>query len=345
MEIRTLTLKDIPAAKQLWMEAFGDSEAFVRFYFENKFDLKNSLGAFDADRLAGDLTMQEMTLRLRGADFKTGFLAGCATRRDYRNQGIMRALLYAQMARMRKAGYALCHLHPFLHAFYRKFGWETVSFMREGLLRPPMPQTPLHENDFSLDALWEMYRRFMTRVEGCFLRSRREMELRIGEHVNDGGKVICHGGGYALYFVFENEVEVIELVWTKGGAADVVAPLGAYRRPVRVTLPDFIAGGIPGKTLEYTMMRVVNVKRLFESLHFPGACFDVRVHDDFCKWNNVAFSVDYRGERVQIRETKKPEAEIDVQTLSQLVAGKETKNAGYLEEIFTRQRTCFFNTY
>lgn len=345
MEIRTLTEQDIPAAKQLWMDAFGDSGAFVRFYFEKKFDLKNSLGAFDEGDLAGDLTMQEMTVRLRCAELKTGFLAGCATRSDYRNRGIMRTLLHAQMEKMNEEGYALCHLHPFLHAFYRKFGWETVSFMNERSLRLPLPEKPLHENDFSTDALLEKYRCFMASAEGCFLRSGREMEIRVGEHVNDGGKVLCKEEGYALYFVSQTELEVIELVWIKGRPGEVIAPLGTYGLPVRFNVPDYYTGGAEGKTIEYTMMRVVNAKRLFENLHFPGAYFSVCVRDDFCEWNNVSLLVDCREGKTRICETQTADFEVDVRTLSQLVAGKTPENAGKLKEIFTGQKTCFFNTY
>jgi predicted acetyltransferase len=347
MEIRALTTGDIPAAKQLWMDAFGDSEAFVRFYFENKFTQEGSLGAFDEGRLAGDLTRQDMTVRIRGALLRTGFLAGCATRREYRNRGVMRDLLRAEMARMNEEGYALCHLHPFLHAFYRKFGWETVSFMRESAVRPVPPDAPPKENVFVLDDLLRMYRAFTQRADGCFERSRRAMEIRVGEHMNDGGKVIAGSGGYALYFVGGREVEVIELVFLGDSPGEVVAPLGAYRRPVRFFTPDYAGRGLEGKTAEYTMMRVVNAKRLLESLRLSNETVTLRIHDDFCPWNNGALAVNGRAEPAQVREIPgaTADATIDIRDLARLAAGKGSGRGGIPGEIFTRQKTCFFNTY
>lgn len=347
MEIRALTAEDLPEAKQLWMDAFGDSDAFVRFYFENKFDLVHSLGAFDAGRLAGDLTMQNMTVRMRGARIRTGFLAGCATRTEYRNRGVMRELLRTQLARMDEAGYALCHLHPFLHAFYRKFGWETVSFMREGTVRLPVPETPPLENDFDPDALWKIYRTFTERADGCFERSRRDMQVRIGEHLNDGGKVIAVCGGYALYFISEREVEVIELVWTDAPPRGVIAPLGAYKKPVRFFVPDFDSGGMKGETAEYTMMRIVNAKRLLFCLRLRDVSFTVRIHDDFCPWNNLSLAVDCHGGQIQARAYtgRGVDAEMDIRDLARLAAGKADGSSGPLRQIFTRQKTFFFNTY
>jgi predicted acetyltransferase len=347
MEIRALIADDIPAAKQLWMDAFGDSEAFVRFYFENKFDPGRSLGAFDAGRMAGDLTMQDMTVRMRGARMKTGFLAGCATRPEYRNRGVMRELLRAQMARMNEDGYALCHLHPFLHAFYRKFGWETVSFMREGTVRPAAPASPPRENVFDPGELWRLYRAFAGRADGCFERSRRDMEIRVGEHMNDGGKVVAQKGGYALYFVSEREVEVIELVWTEAPPGAVIAPLGAYGRPVRFFVPDFDDGGMKGGRVEYTMMRIVNAKRLLLSLRLGDVSFTLRVRDDFCGWNDITLAVDCRGGYTRVREAAGAgaDADADIRDLARLAAGKTEGISGPLSKIFTCQKTCFFNTY
>ncbi len=346
MEIRALTTGDIPLAKQLWTDAFGDSDSFVRFYFENKFTFKGSLGAFDGGRLAGDLTMQDMTVRMRGELLRTGFLAGCATREEYRYRGVMRDLLRAQMQRMNEEGYPLCHLHPFLHAFYRKFGWETVSFMREAATLPA-PSAPPEENVFNLDTLLRMYREFIARADGCFERSRREMEIRVAEHLNDGGKVIAGKEGYALYFVWEREIEVIELVFLDASPYEVIAPLGAYRKPVRFLTPDYMGRDPEGRIVEYTMMRVVNAKKLLRSLRLSGGPVTLRIHDDFCPWNNITLAVDGGAEHARVRETpgEGADAEIDIRDLARLTAGKVLSGDGILEEIFIRQKTCFFNAY
>jgi|GEM_PF-1089790 len=347
MDIRRLEKKDIPAAKKLWTDAFGDSEAFVRFYFENKFTLEGSLGAFDGPMLAGDLTLQDMGVRIRGSLLRTGFLAGCATREDYRNRGVMRELLKVQMEKMNSAGYTLCHLHPFLHSFYRKFGWETVSYMREVTAQLPVPEKPPAENAFSTNDLLRMYESFTARADGSFKRTPREMEIRIGEHVNDGGKVIAADGGYALYFIYGREIEVIELVYPDGSPDDVIAPLGAYKRPVRYLVPDFLDEGAAGSAAEYTMMRVVNARRLLGNIHLPDSSFTIRIRDGFCVWNDEKLAVDCRGGKVRVRTYDGAETDIEtgIGELAILAARGGEDMSQTAAGIFPRQKTFFFNTY
>jgi len=348
MEIRKLNNSDIPAAKQLWMDAFGDSEAFVRFYFEHKFDLEFSMGAFDSGIMAGDLTMQNMTVRMRGSLWKTGFLAGCATRKDYRNRGVMKKLLYAQLAEMNEQGYALCHLHPFLHDFYRKFGWETVSFMKEARILPAGGGKAFLNSKFDPGDLWEMYLVFMQHADGNFLRSKEEMRIRIDEHLNDGGKIIAGSGGYAFYFVDSHELEVIELVWTTQSPQELLSPLGTYGVPVHCFLPDYVTSDLPGVISEYTMMRIVNAENLFARLQIDqDISFTLCIRDDFCEWNNRKFVLDFRKGKKSVRayEGSAVDTEIDIGDLARLAAGKTEGTFGLLEKLFVPQKTCFFNTY
>ncbi|MEI6101587.1 MAG: GNAT family N-acetyltransferase, partial [Eubacteriales bacterium] len=277
MVLRKLTHGDIPAAKHLWMEAFGDSEEFVRYYFANKLKLKNTMGAFIKGELVGDITMQEMIVHLRGADIQTGFLAGCATRQEFRNQHIMQQLLFAQMRAMDRNGYAICHLHPFLHAFYRKFGWETVSYMRQEIKKPQKNtrnSNNTKENLSDFDTIYKLYMMFCNRADGYFQRTPQDMAIRLQEHEIDGGGFMATQGAYALFFEQQGMLDVIEFVWREQqDKEELLALLAETGSTVQFYTPDYAGEGTAPK--EYTMMRVVNVVRLLEKLPLADCRFTI----------------------------------------------------------------------
>lgn len=349
MVLRRLKREDIPAAKNLWTEAFGDSEEFVRYYFANKLKLKNTMGAFIKDELVGDITMQEMLVHMRGADLKTGFLAGCATREAYRNQGVMQKLLFAQMQAMDKGGYAICHLHPFLHAFYRKFGWETVSYMRSGIKEKKDHTGKIKiskETPPDFDRIYNMYSDFCKKAEGYFIRTPQDMYIRMQEHATDGGGILVTDGAYVLYFEQKDKLEVIEFVWRDERARtemlDILIRIGLE---VKYYTPDYAE--CEGELEEYTMMRVVNARRLLENLPLRDCRFTIEVHDEFLPWNNVSFVCTYTGGHAETAPYSGFAADVqaDVRDLAQLSAGKTVQLPGVANEIFEKQRTIFFNTY
>lgn len=348
MVFRKLQECDISDAKQLWMESFGDSEDFVHFYFQNKFKLENSMGAFIKNTLVGDITMQEYNIMLRNSVQKTGFLAGCATNPEFRNQGIMRGLLLEQLAEMNKNGFALCHLHPFLHAFYRKFGWETVSYMYKVVSKENFVETYAKENVIHYDKLIVLYKSFVDKFDGYFLRSPEEMSLRIGEHINDGGKVLSTEGGYAVYFVLGDKVDVIEMVAADdSNLQELLSMLAGYGLPVGYYVPDTAALQKTGVLEEYTMMRIVNAKKLFQNIRMPDARFTIEIQDDFCEWNNTSLLVEYKDGAANVNDYtgKNADARVDIRELGRLAAGKNTGKNSFLNGYFTDQKTCFFNTY
>lgn len=349
MVLRRLTREDIPAAKHLWAEAFGDSEEFVRYYFANKMKLKNTMGAFIKDELVGDITMQEMLVHMRGANLRTGFLAGCATREANRNQGVMQRLLFAQMRAMDRAGYAICHLHPFLHAFYRKFGWETVSYMHRGIQtgqNNTVNEKLSKEKPPDFDKIYKMYCNFCSKADGYFVRSHEDMYIRLQEHAIDGGGVLETDGAYALFFEMEDGLEVIEFAWRKKeDKAELLEILAQTGLEARYYTPDY--EDADGETEEYTMMRVVNARRLLESLPLPDCKFSIEVHDEFLPWNNISLVCQYMGERTEIALYSGSAADVqaDIRVLARLAAGKPMQLPGPANEIFKTQRTIFFNTY
>ena len=101
MIIRKLEKSDECQAKELWKSCFGDSDAFIDAYFKNKVDYNHSLGMFIGDELVCDLFMLDVDFVYNGKSYKSGFLAGCATKKEYRHRGYMKTLLMRQLEIMK----------------------------------------------------------------------------------------------------------------------------------------------------------------------------------------------------------------------------------------------------
>ena len=256
-----LRAEDIPAAKALWKICFGDSDQYIDFFFERKFIPCNSLGLFLDGRLAADLFMQEKTLVLQGCNLRTGFLAGCATHPDFQKKGYMRKLLQRELEVMCQQGYALCALHPFLHAFYRKFGWETASYMVRVALPAAKPASAvILQDDVDCAHLLSMYQRYMLDAQGYFARSLEDMRCKIDEHCADGGKILKTDEYYAFYDVLEDHIDVTENTCrSERECYDMAERLSGYQLPLNFWLPVHIKTAIPAQqACEYTMFRICN---------------------------------------------------------------------------------------
>ena len=91
----------IPALRQLWQEAFGDSDAFLDGFFDTAFSPDRCLCVFEEDLAAAVYWFD-----CRFAGRKIAYLYALATKKSHRGRGIARALMEETVARLQKTGYA-----------------------------------------------------------------------------------------------------------------------------------------------------------------------------------------------------------------------------------------------
>ncbi len=124
MQIRVMTIEDIPKAISLWQscDGVGLSDA----------DEPAALAAFLSRNPSISCVVESndevVAAALGGHDGRRGFLYHVAVRSELRRQGLGRALVRNALARMRDAGVFKCHVMVFRsnragHAF-----WSSVGF-------------------------------------------------------------------------------------------------------------------------------------------------------------------------------------------------------------------------
>ena len=288
MDIRLLETRDIPLAKALWKQAFDDTDEFIDWYFANKVLPGQSIGMFD-NGLVSVLHMLPFTVSVQRRPLPSAFIAGAATEKTRRGEGLMRTLLRESLALMRQRGILLTHLYPFKHEFYERLGWATYSHVRKQSVTAAALSRRAEVIETADASLLEpLYGKMMRGFDGYVIRSQREWSWRLGELAVDGGKAAVlieddAAAAYMLYYVKDGVVDVIETVYTDeayvGGLLAWLFRQG-YKK-VKYNLPADRRGAKHG------MARVVDTKALLKAFDATALLDHASIVDDLASWNNV----------------------------------------------------------
>jgi predicted acetyltransferase len=336
MEIRLLEPDERPLAKALWKQAFGDSDAFIDWYFANKVLPGQSLGMFD-NGLVSIVHMVPYTISVQRRPLQSAFIAGAATDNAHRGAGLMRMLLRESLALMRQRGILITHLYPFNHRFYERMGWSAYSHVRRQSITAVAHhrRAEVFETD-DASLLEPIYNKMMRRFDGYVIRSQREWSWRMGELAVDGGKAAVliendAAAAYMLYYVVDDTADVIETVYAdESSVGSLLAWLfnqGFHR--VKYNLPSDRRGAKHG------MARVVDAQALLSVFDAEALLDQVSVVDDMAPWNNL-------------RSGPVP---MPVGELARFVHQGAGRFGSYLNgsrdynEIFVQRTTCIFESY
>lgn len=119
----------IPQLRLLWQEAFGDTDDFLDIFFHRAFSFDRCRCVTQDGRVVAALYWFDC----RWQERKLAYLYAVATAKDYRNQGLSRALIENTHEVLRQTGYDGVILAPAkseLFALYSKFGYRVCSHIR-----------------------------------------------------------------------------------------------------------------------------------------------------------------------------------------------------------------------
>lgn len=202
--------------RALFTEAFRDG-AFTDLFFRTGFSPARCLAAFDGTLLAA---LHWFDCSLDGK--KSAYIYGIATFEAHRGRGIGSKLIRAALAHLNSAGYDVILLVPAeesLFAYYERFGFHTVSTIREV---PVAAGTPLPI-------------RKLTAAE--YAEARRAL---LPEHsLIQEGPCLEILDGYAEFYTTGRALAAVtaDMVWELLGdfsdAPGILAPLGLESATVR----------------------------------------------------------------------------------------------------------------
>ena len=308
-------------------------------------------GAFDDDgTLMAHMLNNQYESWLDGTLVRNGGIGAVSTLPEYRTDGAVREIFRKLIPAAYADGEVISTLYPFSHAFYRKFGYETVcwknvyefspavlrGYVFGGKVRQWKTGDPVGE--------WtKLYNAFASSFNLAISRD----DARMGKHLEGVfykdrkfGYMLWEDGRPVAYLIFQDIrhdpqaiLEVQDLAWD--GPAGFRAILGFLSRfsadygTIRLFLPRNIellslirsplAYDIQKTTDQAYMIRVINAVKALEAIRKPEGCsFVIRISDEMIPENNGTWKVTAGGVSPTEEE---PDLCVSERALGQLVCG------------------------
>jgi ribosomal protein S18 acetylase RimI-like enzyme len=146
MRIDYAAPKDIPALTRLWQDCFGDSEAFIRLFFDTAYAPERCRCVFEEDTPAAALYWFDVYCRGQ----KMAYIYAVATDPAHRGKGLCRALMADTHNHLALRGYRAVLLVPqsdSLRQMYTKMGYIPCTEIREFCCAAGPEAVQLHRID------------------------------------------------------------------------------------------------------------------------------------------------------------------------------------------------------
>lgn len=112
--------------RQMWDEIFDDPDAFADFYFEQKCKDNRILLAYMDEEIVGMIHLNPYDVLNCGELERCYYIVGVAVKPEYRERGIMRAMMKRVIADMKEAGCSFTFLMPEREEYYESLGFVNV---------------------------------------------------------------------------------------------------------------------------------------------------------------------------------------------------------------------------
>jgi predicted acetyltransferase len=333
-----IRLDDIEKSRESW-----DKEA------QDHPDWSN-WGAFadDGTPMARVLTAP-FTARFDGHVIKNGGVGAVSTLPEYRNTGAVRAIFREMLADAYASGEIISSLYPFNHAFYRKFGYETVCYANKYMFPVTALKGYKHEGWVKMwrqgetpELFTEVYNKFAEKYNLSFVRDDGLMSNCVrGAYYKDHHFCYLIGdeeNGPTAYVVFDDRkdgdkhiLNVDDMAYT--GPCGLRSLLGFLARftadyseiwlqlPTDVELRKLVDDpyDIKSTAICNYMVRAINAPKLLALMKKPqNARFTIEILDDMLPVNTGTWLVD--GESVT-PTGEKPDVTVSERAFSQLALG------------------------
>ena len=369
MEVRLLNGEERFQARMIATVAFHmrmeDPEKMKQ---ESEQETHQHWGAFREDgTLMAHMINHQFMSCLDGTPVRNGGIGAVSTLPEYRMEGCIREIFQRLLPHAFANGEVISTLYPFSHAFYRKFGYETVCWKNIYEFAPGVLEGYTFRGNAKLwkqgDSVAEwtgLYNRFAVSWNLAICRDEKRMADHLkGEYYKD--RKFCYllheESEPVAYLIFQDIrhdpqaiLEVQDLAWAgpKGFQAILgfLARFSADYGTIRLFLPRDLellslirsprAYDIQKTTEQNYMVRVINAAKALEAIRKPEGCsFVIRVNDELIPENNGIWQVTCDG---VYPTTRKPDLIVSEKTLGQLVTG-----AASLSEVLYREDASVLN--
>ncbi len=298
IEIRLTTEKDKHRVKDLWKYAFSDSDEFITYYFEKRFNPNHTIGLFKNGCLEAALQLNPYNLAIGDVILPVNYVVGVSVQPESRGQGLMTKIMRATLNMQYERGEDFSILMPIDTRLYTRYGYSNC-FMRHEFhvdlarLAPKSTKYKIKRLDMAnvenldreLHLLSEVYFDAVQENYSFVSRNRTYWKNKLAELSTDGGEIFIVSDdfspkGYAMVIPRSQDrtLQVIEMVALDNRAFDAIMGIvkghsTQAERAVLVTPQNKEFGiytdydnNISHIVKPFMMGRIINVERVLDHI-------------------------------------------------------------------------------
>lgn len=174
----------VPQLKTLWKSAFGDTDRYIKLFFEHQYRPQDALADVEDGEVRSMLFFPRYRFRVGVKEASAGYICGAATRPEHRSKGLMSALIARAHSEMQRRGDEYSVLIPAsksLYDYYSHFGYKPF-FYRGKSERTASELSGADDGSVTLcpadeEDLWRVYCELAARWPCAVLQDRRSISM------------------------------------------------------------------------------------------------------------------------------------------------------------------------
>ena len=344
MNIRYAIEKDLENIKDIWNYCFGDEEAFVNYYFDNKYKPENTILIEENDELMSSLQLNQYKINLNNKIYDTSYVVGVSTYPNARGKGYMKDMMDFALNELYKKDQLVSLLMPIDYRLYKKYGYEHCYDQIEYKLNIEELKQFKIVGDFEkitnnhINYMMDIYNEFLLNTNGYVVRDKNYYENLFKEIKCENGHMYIHKEenyeGYIIYFIMEDTMFIREIcyknisslksmlkfIYNHNTQCKKVTIMSPVIDSIRYILPNLKTSEINIKP--FMMGRVINLEKFLNTLSIECNDLDsvyIDIIDNQIKENNNVFEISIKDNKVKaIKSNKKADIGLSINYISQL---------------------------
>lgn len=251
--------------KQLWKLCFGDSDDFIRFYFDAKYSDENTFAIYEKGMMVCVLQSIPYQIHALGQTFAAAYISGACTHPEYRNKGYMRQLLQQTLQTLHERKIPLVFLIPqeeSLYNYYAQFGFSSDLYRLETDVLTYSFTTEYEVSSIQKDSFADLihaYEKYAAKTN-CVLHDTADFLNNLDEVILSEGQILTINSGnevQAFALVRETSLEVYGDVYHANSFSNYCKQNGLQFRTILTQNS--------GKKVRYGMIRILCPEPIVEA--------------------------------------------------------------------------------
>lgn len=347
MNIRYSRATDKNQIVSLWNYCFEDGEDFVKYYFENVYDKKNTIIIEENNEVLSALQLNKYKIDLRNRKYDVSYVVGVSSKPEVRGLGYMKHLMTYTLEELYKSGEIVSLLMAIDYRLYKRYGfdhcYDQIQYnIKTDELSGFRVTSKLRKADFEdSKILSEIYTNAVKNLNGYALRDEVYFNRFMKEIESENGYIYIDEANksYIAYYIQGDTIFVRELIYNDiSSLKSMLAYIYNHNTQCKKTVinapvDDKIKLIIANlKTCEIKLIpfmagRVINFEKYMESIklnninteHIDDEFIKIKVIDKYIPQNDCVFKIYIKDNQVKVEKVEENcDIELDINSITQL---------------------------